>query len=110
MQKNLTNRLTKGSPERETKINFVLGSGRRGETVTGTVSTFQGCKDPHSNMIPPRNLNMKKNYENKSNTFAKDFKEIHNKGYTNFLNQKRITQTIMNSNKNLNAMEKKAHT
>lgn len=78
IQKNLVNRLTKGSPEREHKINYVIGSARGGPNEKGTISNFQGCKDPYFVTVKPKNLRLKVDFENKTNTFSKDFKEFHN--------------------------------
>lgn len=47
IQKDLISRLTKGSPERETKINYVIGCDQLGRVKRMSVSSYQGSREPY---------------------------------------------------------------
>mmetsp|Transcript_34706 Transcript_34706/g.53233 ORF Transcript_34706/g.53233 Transcript_34706/m.53233 type:complete len:248 (-) Transcript_34706:765-1508(-) len=47
IQRDLINRLTHGSPSRETTINYVVGTGEVGKEMKSSVPTFQGYKNSY---------------------------------------------------------------
>jgi len=54
--------LTRGSPERETTINFVLGTGQYGNEKKMSISSYQGLREPHFNVRRSRDkLNVSSN-------------------------------------------------
>ena len=55
IQADLINRLTKGSPERETRIDFIIGMDKKiGRIKKMSISSFQGAKQAY---IRPRDNN-----------------------------------------------------
>lgn len=47
MQRDLLNRLTRGSPERETTINYVIGCDQIGRVKRMSISSYQGTREPY---------------------------------------------------------------
>ena len=65
MSKQVTDRLTTGSPNRETTINYVLGTGEGGQTTKVSVPCFQGFQNSYKSI----KRNTKNNLSNEKPNF-----------------------------------------
>tara|TARA_B100000524_G_scaffold34253_1_gene16778 strand:+ start:173 stop:508 length:336 start_codon:yes stop_codon:yes gene_type:complete len=106
MQKDLIMRLSKGSPERETTINYIVNTNNgTGVIHKKSISSYQGAREPYyssqSRIKDGRNMS-RDNSLLLASSRLQDNKKIGAAAPNNFMKKRRTTQSLLANLKSFN--------